>query len=72
MKTPLLTDRLTRVRDRLSDKLDTLGERIPTPPTDTMPFEHYMQQARAMADTNPAFAQELERAMNQYRTLGRL
>ena len=72
MKTPLLSDRLTRVSQRLTDKLDTLSARIPTPAQDAMPFEHYIKQARTVAAANPEFAQELERAWAQYKTLGRL
>jgi len=65
MKTPVVADMLTRVSAKARDRLDSLDGALPTQQP-RVPFEDYLARAQQRAARDPAFAQELRRALNQY------
>lgn len=69
MKTPVVADMLTRVGSAARDRLDNLGGALPEVKA-RIPFEEYLPRAQARAARDPAYAQELRRALDQYRAIG--
>jgi len=65
MKTPVVADMLTRVSAKARDRLDSLDGALPAQQP-RVPFEDYLARAQQRAARDPAFAQELRRALNQY------
>jgi len=65
MKTPVVADMLTRVSAKARDRLDSLDGALPTQQP-RVPFEEWLPRAQARAARDPAYAQELRRALNQY------
>ena len=65
MKTPVVADMLVRVSAKARDRLDSLDGALPEQQP-RVPFEDYLARAQQRAARDPAFAQELRRALNQY------
>lgn len=68
-RTPQLIGALTGIQQRAAQRLDGLGDFLPAQKP-AISFDDYMAQARAVAEADPAFRQEFERALAQYRAAG--
>lgn len=68
MSNAVLPNRLARVNQAVSERLDRIGGMMPQPkmPKAQIPFEEYLPRAMARAEADPDFAERFKAAYSQY------